>query len=377
MSDLTAAVEALRASPLHAMSLSAHELFFSNLLGWAAELFPVQSEQAWAPEPVDGTGAAPVRVRREWRHLDLVLEFPGRRPLVVENKSLSMPDESQLARYDQVLGEAVAKDEVREPTRVLLSPVDPGWPGGTHTTPSGGTWRWLSYADLAAHLDDAFAHAGSTYEAETVRRLAELMTRLQAVLASEAGQPGLDQPFAVPRAAMAELQRARVHHLVVKARARHVGGLIRQRLTAQGLDGAVAVLTNMTRGTPLVEGLPTDTQGTARPSTGDRFLWQLQGRDLRLAAVLPSLTGRTAAARVAREAAAAVNSAWFDFEPAREVLGHRCGAESTAWLRFDPDYVYRKVTVADLTVGDVVELGTAYSARLAEAGMPVVGGAPA
>jgi hypothetical protein len=296
---------------------------------------------------------------------------------VVENKSLSMPDESQLARYAQVLAEAIAEDEVREPTRVLLSPVDPGWPGGIHTTASGGTWRWVSYADLAAHLDHAFAHAGSTYETETVRRLAELMTRLQAVLTSEAGRPGLDQPFALPAAAMAELQRARVHHLVVKARARHVGGLIRQRLAAQDLDGAVAVLTNMTRGTPLVEGLPTDTQGTARPSTGDRFLWQLQGRDLRLAAVLPSLTGRTAAARVAREAAAAVNSAWFDFEPAREVLGHRCGAESTAWLRFDPDFVYRKVTVADLTVGDVVELGTAYSARLAEAGMPVVGGAPA
>ncbi|MDP5182435.1 hypothetical protein QOZ88_07270 [Blastococcus sp. BMG 814] len=53
-------------------------------------------------------------------------------------------------------------------------------------------------------------------------------------------------------------------------------------------------------------------------------------------------------------------------------LGSRCGAPTGKWLRFDPDFVYRNVTITDARVSDVVDLAAVYSRRLAGAGTPMV-----
>src|SRR4051812_37530892 len=111
---LSAVVDALAASPLHALSLGSHELFFSNLLAWGTEQFPVEMEQALSPWLAAGGHGTKSNVRREWRNLDLVIQFPGYRPLVIENKSLSMPDEAQLRRYDEKLADGT----LESPTKV-------------------------------------------------------------------------------------------------------------------------------------------------------------------------------------------------------------------------------------------------------------------
>ena len=65
------------------------------------------------------------RVRREHRHLDLVLESPGYRPLVVENKAFALPDRSQLDGYGKSVLELAG--DGREATAVLLSLIAPAW----------------------------------------------------------------------------------------------------------------------------------------------------------------------------------------------------------------------------------------------------------
>lgn len=93
--------------------------------------------------------AEQVTVRREWRHLDLVLEVAGSRSSLwrMENKVFSLPDEDQLLRYGAIAGSLPGT-----PSLVLLSLTDPGWRIGTWALPGGGTWTYRSYASLAAAL---------------------------------------------------------------------------------------------------------------------------------------------------------------------------------------------------------------------------------
>jgi hypothetical protein len=92
-------IDRLDADPMLALSQGSKELFHSDLLAWYLRRFPAVRTallDAWAgaPGPVADDGDPPVR--REWRHLDLVVHVPERQPLVVENKMFSLPDERQL-----------------------------------------------------------------------------------------------------------------------------------------------------------------------------------------------------------------------------------------------------------------------------------------
>ena len=73
-----AAVEALASLPLYQLSTAGMELFHTNLLYWLATERPEESLPLWQslglPE-VRADGHDPF-IRREWRHIDLVLS-PG------------------------------------------------------------------------------------------------------------------------------------------------------------------------------------------------------------------------------------------------------------------------------------------------------------
>jgi hypothetical protein len=128
----------------------------------------------------------------------------------------------------------------------------------------------------------------------------------------------------------------------------------------------------MTNGLTLVDGLPLrEGQNRADAESTDRFQWQIQGGQLRLAAVFPeSLHGRSADMIQARIEAAEKSIHWFDFSDAKATLGERCGEESGKWLRFNPDFVYRNVRIKHPLVSDVVVLGELYSRRLIEFNPP-------
>ena len=99
LGDLERIVGQLIDEPLLHVSLGSKELFHCNLLGWMCERFPQRARRVLAPWLRPDRHAVTDRVRREYRHLDLVIEFAGYAPLVIENKMFALPDEGQLDRY--------------------------------------------------------------------------------------------------------------------------------------------------------------------------------------------------------------------------------------------------------------------------------------
>ena len=142
LDELREVCDRLHAKPVLHMSLHSKELFHSNTLGWLFEAHPDLAAQALAPWLVPDATQTALRIRREHRKLDLVVELPGFRPLVVENKTFSLPDEHQLQRYDEV---NIPGAGLENATRMLLSLPDPGWT-------SWRSWTWVSYAMLVQRL---------------------------------------------------------------------------------------------------------------------------------------------------------------------------------------------------------------------------------
>jgi hypothetical protein len=379
--ELRTAVEGLQSSPLHVLSLSSRELFFSNLVGWMVESFPQQMEAAlklWLKDQGDDQTVAydRPRVLREWQNLDVCIDLPGMETLVLENKTLSMPDDTQLAGYDTKISKAAGKDLTADPSKVLFAPVDPGWTDGIHQASAGASpWRWLSFDVLADRIDAIDWPAPGSYETQTVEQFSTLLRGIARVLRSDAARPSLDAPLDLPPGDLDVLSTVRLHHLVKKARARHVGNLIQERLAEEGLAERVGIRTNLSHAQTLLDGLLLRrNESSTNAGRGDRLQWQIQGGQLRLAIVLPSLAGKSLRDHAARVAVAEQHLDWFDFSEARRILDDRCGPESGAWLKFNPDFAYRNVKITDATVEDAVSLGVAYSRRLVDQGPLPMGG---
>lgn len=134
------------------------ELFHSNLIGWFFDELPDIADAVFRPLAAAGEGSSR-RVDRERQHLDLVMHWPDRASLVIENKVFSIPAREQLDAYASLTAKWKA-----EPSLVLLSMSAP--------TFELGAWTHLSYRSLAARILDELPAEGS-YEAETMRRYAE------------------------------------------------------------------------------------------------------------------------------------------------------------------------------------------------------------
>jgi hypothetical protein len=343
---------ALQDEPLFHMSLGSKELFHSNLIGWLAERFPEQMARVFAPWLEASPACSPHRVRREFLNLDLVLEFPGRKPLVIENKMFSVPRQGQLDDYaaridnERSLGSATV--------RALLSPCRPAW--------SSGGWRHISYRELAARLRQERGAFGDPYVDETVSRYAAMVEHISAILDAAVDISDLTNSwlFLDPTGSLAA---ARLMDGCAKLRADAVAALLEARLVANGLGDQLWVGSGLTNKTPFIEIHQTVNAEIGAP--GDRVGWQLQGSDWRLAAILPSLAGRTPDDRLAREKRADELAAWFDFAPVTAAFPNtaKSAAGPQKWKRFDPDFVYASRAVPGITLAQVVDLGIEYARR--------------
>ena len=122
--ELDETVKRLKAEPLTHLMLGHRELFHSNLLAWFFECMPESADAVFGSLTRASPRSSTLRtVRREKKNLDLWFAWPGRCPLVIENKVFSLPDEAQLASYGERAG---AGEE--HPTLCLLSLSDPSWP---------------------------------------------------------------------------------------------------------------------------------------------------------------------------------------------------------------------------------------------------------
>ncbi len=245
-SRVAALVQQLKDDAVFAASLGSKELFHSNLLGWYLEHSPSLADSlltAWTGRSADGG----VRVRREAKHLDLVIEdSQGQALLVVENKTFSLPDDRQLAGYGPVIGKLSGA-----PSAVLLSVAPPAWPGSRRLL-GEHEWQYRSYEELRLLLvpcvSDLAALDGGLLAGWT-----RLLGRLQELL-DLVGQPGPHERVVLPVRVRELLRQVRLDGPVQKLRAQTVASLVRQQLGDQPDADRVRVTANLTNGTGLVDG---------------------------------------------------------------------------------------------------------------------------
>lgn len=336
---------ALDAEPLFAMSRGSKELFHSDLLGWFVERF---RELGLAAFPANAGEGTVDKVERERLHLDLLIRRRDHQPVVIENKVFSLPDEAQLDRY---ASESIPNVAPGGANLALLSLADPGWPGRRHTSPCGSVWRWLSYQDLHDRLLPYVpaVTSGDAYVGETLRRychLIELLVQLAELVAVRSD----DEPVDLAPDVVDALRCARVADSAQKLRAYQIGALLRSAL--RGRSGVSRVKSNFTHGQPMLEAYV----GLAN---GDDIGWQLQGKQIRLAAVLPSRAGRTPSAREAREEwASGMGRSWFDLSSLERRLPKSTpGTAQGRFNRFDPDFIYCYRNIEGISVRELLDTG--------------------
>jgi hypothetical protein len=341
--ELTRICAELQANPVLHMSLGSKELFHSNLLGWICESDPFLARNALVPwwEP----GEEPTRhaVHREKHDLDLVVELPGLRPIVIENKVFSLPDEEQLDRYAE---HNVPAAGLVDPTLLLLSLTDPGWPDGTC-----GKWRWVSYDSLTYRILQALDDRPQPdpFSDELIRRWVA-MVRLLGELLALVEPDALDEPLLLDGEDVEILKTVRLHDALQKARTRRVRHLLEQRYAERGLSYDF-IESAFGMGGPLLSA------GVYLPD-GCLIGWQLQGNHFRRFLIAPDeLAGGSAAQKQARiDYVDAHHRGWFDFA-AEQALGPFLPAPSSAYKHFAPAFVYDYVKVPGITVQQVLELG--------------------
>jgi hypothetical protein len=277
-------------------------------------------------------------VGRERRHIDLdVRSGTSGEGLVLENKVTALPDVEQLKRYVEDV-RTNRPDVAARSGFVLLSLVAP-------PTALPDPWRWVSYRELSPALEEVAGAMPPGFDADFTRRYAELTGQL-ADLVHAAGVDGhLDEPYFLVASLDARLREAGVRDLVLKVR------------TVQLVQGVVEQVPHVpaaryeagwSRGNPLAAYF------TKEARTGDlgdfNLGWQLQGRQLRLAAVLSDEewygTGPTK--RADREAAADEHLAgWLDPRSLDVMLPGRLvpNAGRLPYNHFAPDFVYRYALV--------------------------------
>jgi hypothetical protein len=350
--DVAIICKALISEPLLHASLGSKELFHSNLLARICESHPQQAAEILRPwlRPMDHS--EPTMVVREYRHVDLLVKFTGYAPLLIENKTFSLPDEDQLIRY----ATEVAPKLGAGTTLVLLSLTHPGWTDNEFHV-GAMTWRWLSYGELAVRISQQFWDQ-TDFELQIFAHEA----RLLGLLHNLAWATALDNeylPFELSHADRTALKAAQLTDAVGKMRAHQLLAEIRHQYRIDDLKPTI-MRVNFTRGTPLVEAFWMGPQG-------DGVGWQMQGDQWRLVMILDSLSGRGEQASDVRAAYAGMQS-WFDFDPFYEDLGVPAPPAPTksGFNKYDPNFVYRyqklpngvtfeKLCYLALTYGDLAQ----------------------
>lgn len=345
--------------PMFHLSLNSKELFHSNLLAWFIETYPAEASAAIAPWTSRADEVSEALVLREQSHLDLAIALPGLRPLVIENKVFSPPDDEQLDRYAQ--GTLAG---FNDPVLLLLSLMEPDWTDGTHKSPSGHTWRHVSYRDLSERLVEGESHVRQRQD-DTAGFAADLLSHYRRLidalheLVQVTGAVNPNDPVDIPSDYIVPLTRVRLQGAIGKLRARQAIREFRADLPVE-LANKVRWESSFTNGTPLMSAYyPLD--------NGDHIGWQYQQGQWRLMVVTRDFHGK--AAQADRHAYVARNYLdWFDFEPFGELTGRPVSKATRTeaaggFNGFNPDFVHRYRKAPALTLGDLIALSTYYLER--------------
>lgn len=325
--EFRAAAERIESNPLGRLMYGQRELFHSNLLAWFFDALPVAADATFRAYAADGEGSER-RVERERGHLDLVLRWPDRAPVVIENKVFSLPQREQLEEY-----EAATAGWRPAPSLVLLSMSAPQF--------ELGSWQHFRYAELAERIR-ASLPSQSTYEVETMRRYADLVADLDQLVAAVGVESNAEGVW-LGDDLLSAISSSQMRAALQKARAQRVASYLARELRLSDQPWS-----SMSRATPLIE--------IFQPVTVDRMSaragWQLQGAQFRRTILFEDLglQGRDKDSHRRREEVSRRHPELFALPSSIEA--NRSGRKE--FNHFAPDSVYQYAKVPELTMGGLI-----------------------
>jgi hypothetical protein len=177
LNDLSEIEHKINSNPIYALSLGSRELFHSNFIGWMIKKYPMMIE-AILPNSIPGE----VEVKREYRNLDLVIEFgepDDREVVVIEVKVKDAPRLDQLKEYDDKIDEIKYFNKFKVVQKILLSLVEV-----PDVVEAKSEWRCLRFLDLGKRIIDLSQNIESSDDRSVIiRYYANLCCDLGALVA--------------------------------------------------------------------------------------------------------------------------------------------------------------------------------------------------
>jgi hypothetical protein len=340
------------------MSLHSKELFHSNIIAWFCETYPQAARDAlsrWVPRRDSNKH----RIQREKQSLDLAIELPGLAPVIIENKVFAPPDESQLERYSV---KSLGKDELHDPTFILLSLGDPNWQGSSLTSSTGVTWRYISYRNLAEAMAESIQEV-SGFSGDLLRHYVSFISLLYD-LVEHLASPGPHDPLDLPDATKQLLQPIRLSGAIEKFRYRSAAASIQRAMASVPLGATAIYNANFTTGLPLLDVF-------IQCRNGDSIGWQYQNQQWRLAVKTKLHSGKSAELKALRHKLVAESYLdWFDFSPLQQLVGRKTLSVPKKELKgefnsYAPDFTYRYRKLPNLTMNELEALSRDYLTQAA------------
>lgn len=352
--NLQAICSKLEVNPVFQMSLNSKELFHSNVLAWFCKTFPKEAQEVFG-QWVPSSTSTRHQILREKNNLDLLIEIPNLAPIVIENKVFAAPDDEQLNAYSE---KAVVRN-LKNPCLILLSLGKPNWDDNIFVSPTGKTWKYLSYQDLSNALRDAIKSIPG-FEGDLLQHYVEVVDLLQGILDNVSAIEPEEQVF-LSASTRSLLEQVRMADAFGKLRARQLVVTLRQSWKSSTHANRTKFEMAFTNGEPLIEG-------NVMNKNGDRLGWQYQAGDWRLAVWCAKHQGDSEDLRKKRENHVAKEYAdWFDFEPVSALIQPESKISkmesSGGFLKFNPEFVYRKRKLKGLTLADLEKISNHYLAR--------------
>lgn len=139
MSQNNQIIEKLKLNPLYQISMSSIELFHSNLWVWLLRKYP-QSISVFLNLDQPLQNFDHLEIEREYRNTDLYIKN-GNTIYLIENKIKSLPEQSQLAKYEEKFN-----DPNHTVKGFVTGFVDPNFD-------SLPNWTFISYQEIANRID--------------------------------------------------------------------------------------------------------------------------------------------------------------------------------------------------------------------------------
>ncbi|HHZ10338.1 MAG TPA: hypothetical protein GX405_16335 [Rhizobiales bacterium] len=343
----------IRDEPLFHLMSAGRELFSSNILAWFFNSHPAWADEVFVPLTLHNANInTPRTALREYRRIDLTLRWPGYEEVELENKTISYPDEVQLANY--------GNDRINT-NRYLLSLMRPGWQNNVAVF-GGRQWKFMSHGELSQNI---LVHApphGGGFEHDLITHYACLMKHLQELIDQAANNIGDETTVNLQQAERDALGHNRLIVMVSKARYFSTRQMIDNEFHEIGVDQEkYALEVNFTNNTPLINCWYHFDIDPNNPGT--QVGWQLQGNQFRLTMQVPHLAGPNH--RQERENYAGNFPNHFNFGPVDGAVGvQQMIHPHQGFCHYNPCFVYRYQQHPHITVGQLKAAAVAVTNHL-------------